>query len=181
MPRMFTIIAAAAALVAGTASGHPVQASQYLETAKPYTPFEFLIGDWSSDVEGAKIHQRFRWGPEHSYITYGTYMTQAGKPEHLHFEGIMVWNGKSKALDFLFAIEPPSGVQEKGTVRAEADGTIVRDVELTDGKGAVSHFRQTIRRTGPDTAVTALLRQTERGWEPTIPGSGDIPMSRAAH
>jgi hypothetical protein len=173
------LLAGAGALLAAAASAHPVAASNFLETANPYAPYEYLIGDWYSPLSGGgSIHQQFKWGPRKAYISYTTYMAEPGKPEHLHFEGIMMWNGKSSALDFLFAVEPPSGVEEKGTVRAGADGTIVREVEMTDGKGAVSHFRQTFRRTGANSAVTMLLRQTDKGWESTIPGVGQIEMTR---
>ncbi len=180
MAKPTLLFATACALLAAAAGAHPVEASNYLETASPYVPYEFLIGNWYSPLPGSNltIRQQFKWGPAKSYISYATYMAEPGKPEHLHFEGIMVWNGKSKALDFLFAVEPPSGVEEKGTVKAEADGTIIRDVEMTDAKGAVSHFRQTFRSTGANSAVTSLLRQTDKGWTATMPGSEELNMTR---
>ena len=179
MSRPVMLIPTLAAFLAAAASAHPVAVSNFLQTASPYAPYEYLIGDWYSPLPGGvTIHQQFKWGPAKSHIVYATYMTEPGKPEHLHFEGMMVWNGKSKLLDFLFAVEPPSGVDEKGSVRADADGTIVREVEMTDPKGAVSHFRQTFRRTGAKSAVTVLLRQTDKGWESTIPGADQIAMTR---
>ena len=56
--------------------------------------------------------------------------------------------GNPRALDFLFAVQPGSGAQEKGTVKAQADGTIVRDVEMTDDDGDRDHFRQTFKILG---------------------------------
>jgi hypothetical protein len=161
----------------------PIAAAQ-LEASKPeastaYAPFEFLIGEWRSGAGGGpQIRQVFRWGPERAYILYSTYLADAGKPERLHFEGVMVWNGRTDALDYVFAVEPGSGVQEKGTITAQADGSVMREVELTDAKGNVGHFRQTFRRTGAGRAVTSLMRRTEAGWEPNFPGSERIEMER---
>ena len=124
------------------------------------------------------IRQNFRWGPARSYIFYSTYTAHPGQPERLHFEGIMVWNGRSGALDYVFAIEPGSGGQEKGSIRAEPDGTIVREVELTAANGNVGQFRQTFRRTGADAAMTSLMRRTDDGWQPNFPGSDRIAMTR---
>jgi len=156
------------------------QADPRPKLAEAYVPFEFLIGDWTARVEasGTTVHERLRWGPGNSYIFYSTYMAADGQPERLHFEGIMVWNGKSKALDYVFAVEPGSGAQEKGTIRAEADGTIVREVELTDASGRTGNFRQTFRKLGLDRIETSVMRQTKQGWEPTFPGSERIEMTR---
>ena len=146
----------------------------------PFEPYEFLIGDWVSQEGSSALRQSFRWGPGRSYILYSTYMRQPGSPERLHFEGIMVWNGKTKALDFLFAVEPGSWVQEKGSVRAEPDGTIVRDVQLTSASGGVTIFRQTIKRTDADQAVTSLMTLKGGRWEPNFPGADMIEMKRRA-
>ena len=179
MLKPLVVISGAAALVASAeATGHPVEPSQFVATEKPYAPYEFLIGDWSSRLESDKvtIRQQFKWGPDHSYINYATYMTPDGHPEELHFEGMMVWNGKSKALDFLFAVAPGSGVEEKGTVTAQSDGAVVRDVELTDAAGKSGRFRQTFRKGADGTIVTSVMRQTEKGWETSPPG--EIVMAR---
>ena len=146
----------------------------------PFRPYEFLIGDWISQEGSSALRQSFRWGPSRSYILYSTYMRQPGSPERLHFEGIMVWNGKTKALDFLFAVEPGSWVQEKGFVRAEPDGSIVREVELTSASGGVTLFRQTIKRTDADRAVTSLMTLKGGRWEPNFPGADMIEMKRRA-
>ena len=90
----------------------------------------------------------------------------------------MVWNGKSRALDYLFAIEPGSGAQEKGTVRGEPGKPVVREVELTGADGAVSHFRQTFQEVGPQKVLTSLMRLTEAGWQPNFPGADRIEMVR---
>ena len=144
----------------------------------PYRPYEFLIGDWISQEGSSTLRQSVRWGPQRAYMVYSTYMQQPGSPERLHFEGIMVWNGKSKQLDFLFAVEPGSWVQEQGTIYAGPDGTIVRDVELTSANGSVSQFRQTIRRVDANTAITSLMTRKGDRWEPNFPGSDRIEMRR---
>ena len=141
-------------------------------------PFEWLIGDWDSLEGGNRLRQSLSWGPHRSYVKYSTFMQQPGQPERLHFEGIAVWNAKSRMLDYVFAVEPGSAVQEKGTIRAEANGSIVREVEFTGSDGKVGQFRQYFRRTGADRAVTSLMRKTDKGWEPNFPGSDKIEMSR---
>jgi len=148
-------------------------------TSENYAPYEFLIGDWISNSGGTRLRQSFSWGPARSYIRYSTYMQRPGSAEQLHFDGIMLWNGKSRALDFLFAVEPGSGIQEKGTVTAIPGQPIVREVELTAKNGSVSYFRQTFQRTGPQTVVTSLMSRTETGWQPNFPGADRIEMRRA--
>jgi hypothetical protein len=149
--------------------------------ANPYTAYEFLIGDWYSRPAGGPdiaIHQNFRWGTRQSYIYYTTSTRLNGAPEAIHFEGMLVWNGASHNLDYVIAAEPGSGGQEQGIMHAEPDGSVVRDVTMTRADGQVAHFRQTFRRTGPDTAMTSLMRQTATGWEPNFPGSDNIAMTR---
>ena len=146
--------------------------------APEYAPVSWLIGDWVSDEGGSKIRQSFRWGPNRSYILYSTYTAMNGRPEALHFEGILAWNSRSKAYDYVFAIEPGSGGQEKGSIIVQADGSIVREVELTRPDGQVGRFRQTFRQTSPDAALTSLMRQTKQGWEPIFPGSDRIALVR---
>jgi hypothetical protein len=178
--REILISAAMAVMVSGTAlTPAMAQAGGTTPMAtNPYAPFEFLIGDWDSNAGPSTIHQRLRYGPNKSYIFYSTFTAAEGEPERLHFEGIMVWNGKANALDYVFAVEPGSGAQEKGSVHVEADGSVVRDVKFTDSKGQVAHFRQTFRATGADSTVTSLMRQTSNGWEPNFPGSDKITMKR---
>lgn len=180
MIKRLLFLGSAAWLAAPTiANAHSVAQTHFLETAKPYAPYEFLIGDWYSKLPGQDmvIHQQFKWGPGKSYIVYASYLVPSGKPEQLHFEGMMVWNGKSKALDFLFAVQPGSGAQEKGTVKAQADGTIVRDVEMTDDDGDRDHFRQTFKILG-ENVVTSVMQETTKGWESSPPG--EIVMKRSS-
>jgi hypothetical protein len=149
--------------------------------ADPYRPYEFLIGDWVSTPAGGgamTIRQLFRWGPGRAYILATTFIRQGAGPEKVHFEGLMVWNGASRNLDFLFAVEPGSGAQERGIVRVEADGSLVREVVLTGADGRTADFRQTFRSTGSESAVTALMRRTADGWAPSFPGSERLEMSR---
>ena len=59
--------AAAAALFMPTMTeAHSVGETHFLETAKPYAPYEFLIGDWYSKLAGTDmlIHQQFNGGRE---------------------------------------------------------------------------------------------------------------------
>jgi hypothetical protein len=172
--RAAIIIAAAAAmslaapLAAQTPSTPPPAASTY-------APYNWLIGDWSSNTG---IRELITYGPRQSYIHFSVFTPDADGTEHLHFEGIAMWNAKSKVLDYLFAVEPGSGVQENGTIRAEADGSIVREVELIDTKGKAGTFRQTFRQTGANSAVTTVMRQTPAGWVPTFPGSDNVVLTR---
>jgi hypothetical protein len=170
--RLLLISAAAWIAVPTTAIAHVVAQTHFLETAKPYAPYEFLIGDWYSKLarQDMVIHQQFRWGPGKSYIAYATYLAAQGKPEELHFEGMMVWNGKSRGLDFLFAVQPGSGAEERGTVNAKADGSVVRDVEMTGDDGDLSHFRQTFRKSSDGTIVTSIMQKTSKGWASSPPG-----------
>lgn len=141
-----------------------------------YAPYAPLIGAWESN-NGA-IVQRFSWGPGRGYILFSTTIRGADGGEHLHFEGMMLYNAQSQMLDFLVALEPGSLSQERGTVRAEADGTIVRDVELVAPNGASSRFRQTFRLSA-DSGETSMMRDdSQGGWTPTFPGSERLAMRR---
>jgi hypothetical protein len=177
MRNLLVVMLTAPVLYSTSASAQPVTPRASISNA--YASFEFLIVDWKSGSSGGvQLRQAFRWGPGRAYILYSTYLTEAGKLERLHFEGIMVWNGRTNALDYVFAVEPGSGVQEKGIVTVQPDGSVVRAVELTDATGKVGHFRQTFQRTGVDSAVTSLMRKTETGWEPNFPGSEKMEMKR---
>jgi hypothetical protein len=179
------IFAAAVLAAPATAQQASPQRQAVLEApvmiANPYTQFEWLIGDWYSKPTGGpdiSIHQRFEYGPKNSYIFYTTLTAEGAKPEAVHFEGMAVWNGKTKALDYVVTSEPGSGAQELGTMRAEADGSIVREVLLTRANGQQAQFRQRFWQTGEGTAMTSLMRKIPTGWEPNFPGSERIAMSR---
>jgi hypothetical protein len=105
-------------------------------------------------------------------------MSQGGQPESVHFEGMAVWNGATNRLDYVFVLEPGSGGQERGEIYVQADGLIVRDVTLTDRNGRSGRFRQTFLRTGEDSAIASVMRQTATGWEPTFPGGERLVMTR---
>jgi hypothetical protein len=148
--------------------------------ANPYGAMAFLIGEWNTTRADGQVFvvQRFRWGPNQSYIWYATSTVNGGR-EEIHFEGMFIWNFAHQNADFLVVLEPGSGGQEQGTLHAEADGMIVRDVLATDAHGATQTFRQTFRRTGDNTAVTSLMRRTADGsWEPNFPGSDNLIMTR---
>jgi len=183
MRRLMILAAAAAAPVTAQPASPPRQAVLEAPTmiANPYTAFEWLIGDWYSKPTGGpdiSIHQVFEYGPKNSYTFYTTLTAEGAKPEAVHFEGMAVWNGKTKALDYVVTSEPGSGAQEQGTMRAEADGAVVREVVLTRANGQQSQFRQRFWQTSGGKAMTSLMRKTATGWEPNFPGSDKIEMSR---
>lgn len=162
-------------------AGAAPQVQRLVQIESPYAAYEFLIGEWDARPAGGpdnSIRQVFRWGPRQSYIFYTTFVRAGDRPEAIHFEGMMIWNGATRALDYIIAVEPGSGTQESGTMRVEADGSWVRDVLMTQASGRTARFRQTFRRTGRDSATTALMRQTADGWEPTFPGSDRLEMTR---
>lgn len=173
---LFALAMDAAAIT--PAAALQAQASKLASSASPYEPVAWLIGDWIADEGGNRIRQTFRWGPKESYLMYSTYTAMNGRPEALHFEGIVVWNAKSSNYDYIFAIEPGSGAQEKGTISVQPDGLVVREVELTAPDGRSARFRQTFKQTGENDAATSLMRETAAGWQPNFPGSDRIEMKR---
>lgn len=144
-------------------------------TSDAYAPYDWLIGDWSSK---AGLREVISYGPKKGYILFSAFIPGPDGADHLHFEGIALWNGRTKMLDYLFAVEPGSGGQEHGTYRVDGDGTIIREVELIDAKGNAGTFRQTFRKTGANTAITTVMRKTKTGWEPTFPGGERIELER---
>lgn len=162
-----------------------------------YAPYAFLVGEWQITPAGSQVPQavtRFQWGPGESYLLLETSLIVDGKEEP-HFEGMLMWNGVHKNLDMLLALDLKGGrIQEQGVVFVESDGTVVRDITAyySEGvrrmgdprpvgpEGATAKFRQTFKSTGPDTILTTLMRQTERGWVATFPGSDRSLMTRRA-
>jgi hypothetical protein len=176
---------AVATIVGSPAAAQQPQPQMQVEAPKmianPYGAYEFLIGDWYTKPDGGpdmSIHQQFRWGPNKSYIMYTTYTAERGKPEAVHFEGMAVWNGKTKNLDYVVALEPGSGGQEQGTIHAEPDGSIVRDVSFTGADGRTATFRQRFWKDETGAVATSLMRKTDKGWEPNFPGSEKLAMTR---
>ena len=134
--------------------------------------------------------QRVRWGPNRSYIWYAVTLLSDGREEP-HLEGMLVWNGVHKNLDMLFVMDLKSGrVQEQGTMSVEADGSLVRNITAVYSPGvqamtgpvapagATAQFRQTYKQIGSDKIQTAAMRQTERGWVATFPGSDRLLLVR---
>lgn len=170
------LIVVLAWLYASTAVQAQTPATTVDEAYAPYTP---LIGVWESD--GGATTQRFSWGPSRSYIAYSTTLHDASGADHLHFEGILIYNAQTQNLDFLIALEPGSLGQEHGTVHAEADGAIVRDIEFVGPNGAHDRFRQTYRLRSPDAGETSLMQDDGNGgWQPRFPGSDRIVMRRVS-
>jgi hypothetical protein len=181
MFKRMLLITAAVALVASSAGAHVVPTSKFIETANPYGPYEFLIGDWYTKLpqENAIVHQQFGWGPGKASMTYATFVAVPGKPEHLHFGGTMIWNPTAKALDYLFAVEPGSGVEERGTITVQPDGGLVREVEAIYPDGKVLRSRQTFHRGDDGTVATDVQSETPKGWVSSLRG-GAMVMSRTA-
>ena len=141
-----------------------------------------LIGEWNVGPPGgaAAFIERFSFGPGHAYVWISVALIRSAGDEHLHFEGLATWNAATKRFDYLFAVEPGSGVQERGEFYAEADGSIVRDVLLTASDGSTAVFRQTFRDLRDGRFETTLMRKTADGWAPTFPGSERLIMVRLA-
>jgi hypothetical protein len=162
--------------------------------ASPYAPYAFLIGQWDVAPEsggpplGGAL---FRWGPKESYIWCAATIAAGGR-EIPHFEGLLMWNGVQKNLDVLIALDLEGGrIQEKGTLRVDADGTVVREITasysegvhpigmpVAGAAGATARFRQTFQPDGPDRIRTRVLRETADGWVATFPGSDRLVMTR---
>lgn len=173
-----------------------VGAEQEVATPPPYAPYAFLIGDWDVGPIGGKAAavSRFRWGPARTYIWYsGALLVDGG--EQPSWEGLLVWNGVRKSLDFLLVLEPTSGnlVQEQGTLHIEQDGTVVREItafysegnavppkwdKAAGPEGASAQFRHTFKPDGKDRILSSVMRKTEDGWAPNFPGSDHLVMTR---
>ena len=145
-------------------------------------PLDPLIGEWNVGPPGgaAAFIERFTFGPKQAYVWTRVTLIVAGGEEHLHFEGMAVWNAATGRYDYLYAVEPGTGVQEKGEIYADGDGAIVRDVTLTAADGSTGTFRQTFRDLGDGRFETTLMRKTADGWSPTFPGSERLIMVRRA-
>ncbi len=147
-----------------------------------YEPYAFLIGEW--DLRGPdpsqRLIERFRWGPRQAYLWFSASFIQPDGSEHLHFEGPAIWNAQTGRLDYLFAVEPGSSSQERGDIRIDTEGSIIREVVLTDANGNQGVFRQTIRPEGAHRARVTVMRQTPTGWTPTFPGGDQLVMTRRA-
>jgi hypothetical protein len=181
MPTIVAGVLMSSGAVAQPAPAQPqMQIDAPVKIANPYTAYEFLIGDWYTKPNGGpdvRIHQQFSWGTEKGSIKYTTLTNVGTAPEAVHFEGLLVWNGATKDVDYIIVTEPGSGGQEKGTLHVEADGTVVREVLLTRADGKTSQFRQRFWREN-DAVFTSLMRKTAKGWEPNFPGSARLAMSR---
>ena len=159
--------------------------------SNPYAPYEFMIGEWAIQDEGAPpaAVTRLKWGPNRSYIWISTALLIGGK-EVPHYEGMLVWNGVRKNLDMLLTLDPVGGrVQEQGTVSIAADGTVVRaitayyssgargpDGTIVGPAGLTVPFEQKFRLVSPGRIETSMMRRTATGWVPTFPGSDQVWM-----
>ena len=140
----------------------------------------FLIGEWATGTQNElpSFVQRYEWGPEKSYIWAQTAFPSADGAEHVHFEGMIVWNAEKSAYDYLFVIEPGSGARETGVFERDKGGAVIRTVEYVDKNGEKSVFRQRFECGLDDILTTSLERKTKKGWVPTFGGSVGLIMAR---
>ena len=179
LKRILIVISLAANVAPVAASAHAVPASKFLQTTKPYSPYEFLIGDWYTKLpkENAVVHQQFAWGAGKASISYATFIVMPGMGEHLHFGGMAIFNPMSKALDYLFAVEPGSGVVERGTISVQPDGDVVREVEALYPNGKIEKSRQTFHAEADGSVKMDLQSPGATGWRSSLQ-SGPMVMTR---
>lgn len=148
------------------------------EPSEPYAPLAPLIGEWDVGPPGAApaFIERFSWGPKRAYIWVSVALLSASGEEHLHFEGLVIWNAATRRFDYLFAVEPGSLTQERGEFHVAENGEIIRDVVLTRPDGSTGVFRQTFRAIADGQFETTLMGETPDGWKATFPGSERLTM-----
>ena len=175
-------VAAARSFVASGALAFAAAAFASEQGAVPeaYEALAPLIGEWAVGPPGAApaFVEKFSWGASGSYVWVTVVLLRAPGDEHLHLEGLVVFNAATKRYDYVFVVEPGSLAQERGEFRVEADGTIIRDVVLTAADGKTSDFRQTFRRLEEGKFQTTLMRRSADGWSPSFPGSDKLLMVR---
>ncbi|MET0681376.1 MAG: hypothetical protein ABWZ41_10255 [Burkholderiales bacterium] len=156
------IAASPVASAQGAGSGVEAKVSGQDSVPEAYEPLGPLIGEWDVGPPGAApaFVEKFSWGPNHAYVGVKVLLLRSPGDEHLHFEGLVVYNASTGRFDYLFVVEPGSLTQESGEFRVEADGTIVRDVVLAAASGKTANFRQTFRSLGDGKYQTTLMRQT---------------------
>lgn len=156
--------------------------SSVTETPGSYAELAPLIGEWNVGPPGAATAfvERFSWGPNRAYIRFSVALIVANGDEHLHLDGMVIWNAATRRFDYLLAVEPGSLNQEQGEFYQNDDGDIIRDVTLTGADGSVASFRQTFRAMADGRFAVALMRRTDGGWAPTFPGSDQLVMVRRA-
>jgi len=172
----------------------PAATESDASTSELFRPFEILVGEWdvrATDDRAVAAIIRVRWGPNHSYLWYASSLLFDGHEEP-HLEGMLVWNAVHKNLDMLFSMDLRTGkVQEQGTMSAQADGTIVREITAIYGEGAhgmgmppigpegaTAQFRETYKKISDDKILTSAMRKTKTGWVATFPGSDHLVMTR---
>jgi hypothetical protein len=169
-------------LIASTVTGLACASAgnEPAETPEPYAALAPLIGEWNVGPPGAATAfvERFSWGPNRAYIQFSVTLIVASGEEHLHMDGMVIWNAATRRFDYLLAVEPGSLAQEQGEFYLNDAGDIVREVVLTDADGATGQFRQTFHAMNDGRFGVSLLRQTAGGWTSTFPGSDQLIMAR---
>jgi hypothetical protein len=189
------VLFALACLLAGVSSAQSSHGAgpTSADSSSVYAPYTFLIGEWDVRTGAAEptAVARFSWGGGRSYILFATSLLLRGREEP-HFEGMLMWNGVSRQLDMLLALDLKDGrVQEQGRMYVQTDGVVVREItayygegarapdgRVVDAKGATAKFRQTFKPLASGSIETSLMRETPHGWTPTFPGSNKAVMTR---
>lgn len=185
-----------APVVAGSHRASQAVPADEVPVPAAYEPYAFLIGEWNVGPENgaAAAVTTFAWGPRKTFIRYSGGLLVKGE-ERPAFEGLLVYNGVRRALDMLLVLELQSGslVQEQGIVRAQPDGSVVREITVyyspgnalppdwttrAGAAGATSRFRHTFTPLTADRLATSILRESRGQWVPSFPGSDRLIMSR---
>jgi hypothetical protein len=168
-------LAALALLVTGTGAR---AAEEFARTPAPFAVLEPLIGEWDVGPEsgGTSFVERFSWGPNRGYMRFSASLITKSGEEHLHLDGVILWNATTRRFDYLLAVEPGSLTQERGEFYRNEAGEIIREVFLTAADGSTGVFRQTFRPLEGGKYAVSLLRQTGENWTATFPGSDRLLM-----
>ena len=76
-----------------------------VETPESYGALAPLIGEWNVGPPGAATAfvERFSWGPNRAYIRFSVALIVANGGEHLHLDGMVIWNAATRRFDYLLA------------------------------------------------------------------------------
>ncbi len=153
-------------------------AEESTKTPAPFAVLEPLIGEWDVGPEsgGTSFVERFSWGPNRGYMRFSASLITKSGGEHLHLDGVILWNATTRRFDYLLVVEPGSLTQERGEIFRNDAGEIIREVFLTGADGSTGIFRQTFRPLEGGKYAVSLLRQTGENWAATFPGSDRLLM-----
>ena len=86
-------------------------------TPAPFALLEPLIGEWNVGPEsgGTSFIERIYWGPNRGYMRFSASLITKSGGEHLHLDGVILWNAATRRFDYLLAVDKPGS--EPGTRR----------------------------------------------------------------